>query len=101
MPLVSQAFEKNQSNDYQAICSSNGLKLIEINDQNLINNEDKPNISHCINCIILSDNEALVEKIGRFQKLSIFSTNNKVTSFLISNKKNILENNHSQAPPSI
>ena len=61
MPLVSQAFEKNQSNDYQVICSSNGLKLIEINDQNLINNEDKPNISHCINCIILSD-KRIVQK---------------------------------------
>ena len=29
MPIISQAFEKDQSNNYQVICSSSGLKIIE------------------------------------------------------------------------
>ena len=41
MPVISQAFEKNQSIDYQVICSSNGLKVItsENLNQNDINNK--------------------------------------------------------------
>ena len=45
MPVISQAFEKNQSNDYQLICSSNGHKLILIDDDNQANGSPNSNIS--------------------------------------------------------
>lgn len=101
MPLISQAFEKDQSNNYQAICSSNGLKLIEVNEDNSINNEAKRNVNHCSYCAFIIDNEVLLSKADKFQTLPDSFSVNKASSFLILNKNNILENNHSQAPPSI
>ena len=67
MPLISQAFEKNQSNNYQAICSFNGLKLIEVNEDNSINNEAKRNVNHCSYCAFIIDNEVLLSKADKFQ----------------------------------
>ena len=101
MPLLSQAFEKDQSNNYQVICSINGLKIIELNEDSLTNNKPKPNVNHCSYCSFVIDDEVLSIKADRFQRSLITSNNNITTTFLISNKQNILENNLSQAPPSI
>jgi len=101
MPLVSQAFEKDQSNNYQVICSFNGLKIIEQNEGNLTNNEVKTNINHCSYCTSIIDDEVLLSKADKFQTPLASFSRNVTKSFLISNKKNILEDNHSQAPPSI
>ena len=101
MPLISQSFEKDQSNNYQLICSSDGLKLIDTNEDSLTNSEIKHNINHCSYCSFVIDDEVLSIKADRFQRSLITSNSNITTTFLISNKQNILENNLSQAPPSI
>ncbi len=101
MPLISQAFEKDQSNNYQAICSSNGLKLIEVNEDNSINNEAKRNVNHCSYCAFIIDSEVLLSKADKLQNSRASFSRNITKSFLIFNNHNILENNHSQAPPSI
>ncbi len=101
MPLLSQAFEKDQSNNYQVICSINGLKIIELNEDSLTNNKPKPNVNHCSYCAFIIDSEVLLSKADKFQTLPDSFSVNKASSFLILNKNNILENNHSQAPPSI
>ena len=101
MPLASQAFEKNQSNNYQVICSFNGLKIIEQNEDNPTNNEVKLNINHCSYCTSIIDDEVLLSKADKLQKSRASFSRNITKSFLIFNNHNILENNHSQAPPSI
>ena len=101
MPLISQAFEKDQSNNYQVICSSNGLKIIEQNEGNSTNNEVKLNINHCSYCASIIDDKVLSSKADKFQTSLASFSGNIAKSFLISNKQNILENIHSQAPPSI
>ena len=100
MPLISQAFEKDQSNNYQVICSSNGLKLIETSDGNGISNKNQFNLNHCSYCAVVTDDKAFTSKEDKFKNILTFSIYNK-TIFLTSNKQNILENNLSQAPPSI
>jgi uncharacterized membrane protein len=101
MPLISQAFEKDQLNNYQVICSSNGLKLIELNEDSLTNNAAKLNVNHCSYCASIIDDKILLAKVDKLQTSFVFFNSNIATSFLIPNKQNILENNHSQAPPSI
>ena len=101
MPIISQAIEKEQSNNYQVICSFNGLKLIETDVEKLSNNEVRLNVNHCSYCSFVIDDEVLSIKADRFQRSLITSNSNITTTFLISNKQNILENNLSQAPPSI
>jgi len=101
MPLASQAFEKDQSNNYQVICSFNGLKIIEQNDDNPTNNEVKLNINHCSYCASIIDDEVLLSKADKLQRSRASFSGNITKSFLKANKQNILENNHSQAPPSI
>jgi len=101
MPLISQAFEKDQSNNYQVVCSSNGLKIIEQNEGNSTNNEVKLNINHCSYCASIIDDKVLSSKADKFQTSLASFSGNIAKSFLISNKQNILENIHSQAPPSI
>ena len=101
MPIISQAFEKDQSNNYQVICSSNGLKIIEQNEGNSTNNEVKLNINHCSYCASIIDDKVLSSKADKFQTSLASFSGNIAKSFLISNKQNILENIHSQAPPSI
>tara|TARA_B100000795_G_scaffold224773_1_gene180282 strand:- start:326 stop:697 length:372 start_codon:yes stop_codon:yes gene_type:complete len=100
MPLISQAFEKDQSNNYQVICSSNGLKLIETSDGNGTSNKSQFNLNHCSYCAVASDDKAFTSKEDKFKNILTFSIYNK-TIFSTSNKQNILENNLSQAPPSI
>jgi hypothetical protein len=101
MPIISQAFEKDQSNNYQVICSSSGLKIIEQNEGNSTNNEVKLNINHCSYCASIIDDKVLSSKADKFQTSLASFSGNIAKSFLISNKQNILENIHSQAPPSI
>ena len=101
MPLISQAFEKDQSNNYQVICSTNGLKLIKPNEDTSTNNQVKLNVNHCSYCAYVIDDEVSLSKVDKFQTPSAFFDGNITTSFLIPNKQNIFENNHSQAPPSI
>ena len=101
MPLLSQAIEKDQSNNYQVICSINGLKIIELNEDSLTNNKPKPNVNHCSYCSSTIDEDVLLSKTDKFQISLAFFKSKATTSFLISDKQNIFENNHSQAPPSI
>jgi len=101
MPIISQAFEKDQSNNYQVICSSSGLKIIEQNEGNSTNNEVKLNVNHCSYCASIIDDKVLSFKAGKFQTSPASFSSNITKLFLISNKQNILENIHSQAPPLI
>ena len=101
MPLISQSFEKDQSNNYQVICSSNGLKLIDTNEDSLTNSEIKHNINHCTYCLFVIDDEVLLSNANNSLNSFIFFSSNITATFLIANKQNILGNNHSQAPPSI
>ena len=43
IPIASHALEENQSSDYQVICSSNGLKIIPVHNENQNNLEHKFN----------------------------------------------------------
>tara|TARA_B110000090_G_C13030620_1_gene311700 strand:+ start:54 stop:464 length:411 start_codon:yes stop_codon:yes gene_type:complete len=101
MPLITQSFEKDHSNNYQVICSSSGLKLIDTNEGGLINSEIKQNINHCSYCTFLIDEDVLETKADKFQNSFIFFNINAATSFLSFKQQNILEHNYSQAPPSI
>ena len=101
MTIISQAIEKEQSNNYQVICSFNGLKLIETDEEKLSNNEAKPNLNHCSYCSFVIDDEVLLSNANNSLNSLIFFSSNITTTFLIANKQNILGNNHSQAPPSI
>jgi len=101
MPVISQAIEKDQSNNYQVICSFNGLKLIETDEEKLSNNEAKPNLNHCSYCSFVIDDEVLLSNANNSPNSLIFFSSNITATFLIANKQNILGNNHSQAPPSI
>ena len=101
MPIIPQAIEKDQSNNYQVICSFNGLKLIETDVEKLSNNEAKTNVNHCSYCSFLIDDEVLLSNANKSSNSLIFFSSNLTTTFLISTKQNILGNNHSQAPPSI
>lgn len=101
MPLISQSFEKDQSNNYQLICSSDGLKLIDTNEDSLTNSEIKHNINHCSYCLFVIDDEVLLSNTIKSPYSPIFFSSKITTTFLIANKHSILGNNHSQAPPSI
>tara|TARA_B100001996_G_scaffold157601_1_gene120122 strand:+ start:506 stop:871 length:366 start_codon:yes stop_codon:yes gene_type:complete len=101
MPIISQAFEKNQSNDYQIICSSNGHKLILINDNNEANDSLNSNISHCNYCSFSIDNEIILDKLDENKNLFIFANIDSI-NFSPSIKSYFFQlGNPPQAPPLI
>ena len=101
MPVISQAFEKNQSNDYQLICSSNGHKLILIDDDNQANGSPNSNISHCNYCSFSIDDEIIFNKLNK-NKNTLLLTDINLTNVSSLTKDNFFLLGHpSQAPPSI
>tara|TARA_B100000902_G_scaffold396667_1_gene458321 strand:- start:2020 stop:2385 length:366 start_codon:yes stop_codon:yes gene_type:complete len=101
MPIISQAFEKNQPNDYQLICSSNGHKLILINDNNEANDSPNINISHCNYCSFSIDDEVIFNKSNK-NKNPLLLTDIELINVSSSTKDYFfLLGNPPQAPPSI
>tara|TARA_B110000238_G_scaffold198443_1_gene243062 strand:- start:599 stop:964 length:366 start_codon:yes stop_codon:yes gene_type:complete len=101
IPLISQAFEKNQSIDYQVICTSNGLKITTLYNQNQNDINDKNNVNHCSFCSFAIDDEVLKSKISSSKNFLLLVGNNLKNYSLITSKKIFLSTNLSQAPPSI
>ena len=101
MPMISHAFEESQSSDYQVICSSNGLKIIPVHNENQNNLDDKFNLNHCTFCTFAVDDKFLIEKVNNVRNLSKFK-HIKLINFLPKIKKHpFLSTNFPQAPPSI
>tara|TARA_B100000768_G_scaffold181378_1_gene204139 strand:- start:722 stop:1087 length:366 start_codon:yes stop_codon:yes gene_type:complete len=101
MPIISQAFEKNQSTDYQVICSANGFKITPLYNQNQNDIKDKYNINHCGFCSFVIDDEVLKSKIGSSKNILLLIGKNLENNSLVTSKNIFLSANLSQAPPSI
>ncbi|MDC0182634.1 DUF2946 domain-containing protein [Nitrosomonadales bacterium] len=101
MPLISQAFEKNQSNDYQLICSSNGHKLILIDDDNQVNDSPNSNISHCNYCSFSIDGEAIFNKLNKNKNPPFPTDINLINVSSLTKDYFFLLGHPPQAPPSI
>tara|TARA_B110000003_G_scaffold215008_1_gene214270 strand:+ start:481 stop:843 length:363 start_codon:yes stop_codon:yes gene_type:complete len=100
MPVISQAFEKNQSIDYQVICSSNGLKVIT--SENLNQNDiNKCSINHCSYCSFAVDDDSLEIQVNSSKNFFLSTNNNSIIFSSIISKDFSLSTNPSQGPPSI
>ncbi len=101
LPIISNAFEDSQSSDYQVICSSNDLKIIYAQNENINNLDHKFNLNHCTFCTFAVDDEFSIEKVNDVQNL-FTSEHTKSISFLPKIKNHsFLTANPPQAPPSI
>jgi len=101
MPTISQALEQSNSDDYQLICSSNGLKIISENNENKKDGKDKITISHCNYCSFVVDEEVVLSKKINGENLLRFEYVNLTHSSLLIIDHFFLAVNPAQAPPSI
>ena len=100
MPIISQAFEKNQSNDYQLICSSNGHKLILIDDDNQANGSPNSNISHCNYCSFSID-DIIFNKLNKNKNPLLLTYINLINVSSLTKDNFFLLGHPSQAPSSV
>jgi hypothetical protein len=101
MPIVSHAFEESQTSDYQVICSSNGLKIIPVHNENQNNLEHKFNLNHCTFCTFAVDDELLIEKVNNVQNLFRIEHTILISSLPKIKNHSSLTANLPQAPPLI
>jgi hypothetical protein len=101
MPIISHAFEESQSSDYQVICSSNGLKIIPVHNENQNNLDDKFNLNHCTFCSFAVGDEFSIEKVNNVQNLFRFEHTILISSLPKIKNHSSLTANLPQAPPLI
>ena len=101
IPIAAHALEENQSSDYQVICSSNGLKIIPVHNENQNNLDDKFNLNHCTFCTFALDEEYSIEKINNAQNFFRFDHKKFISSLPNIKNHSSLTANLPQAPPLI
>ena len=101
IPIAVHALEEKQTSDYQVICSSNGLKIIPVHNENQNNLDDKFNLNHCTFCSFAVGDEFSIEKVNNVQNLFRFEHTILISSLPKIKNHASLTANLPQAPPLI